>query len=75
MAVNLKGYFNCAQTAAKHMIERNIAGSIVNLSSILGLRPKALLAAYTTTKGAIVNLTYSVEPDGCTAIKKKYYLE
>ena len=29
----------------------------------------------TNTDWKIVNLSYSVEPDGCTAIKKKYYLE
>ncbi|MHA1973904.1 MAG: SDR family NAD(P)-dependent oxidoreductase [Candidatus Hodarchaeales archaeon] len=59
-AVNLKGYFLVAQTVAKHMIEKGIKGSIVNLSSILGLRPKAGLIAYTTTKGAILNMTYSM---------------
>ncbi|MFX0085189.1 MAG: SDR family NAD(P)-dependent oxidoreductase [Candidatus Hodarchaeota archaeon] len=60
MAVNLKGYFNCAQVAVKHMIENKIAGRVVNLSSTLGFRPKARLVAYTATKGAIINLTYSM---------------
>ncbi len=60
MKVNLKGYFLCAQAAVKHMLAKNIPGRIVNLSSILGLRPKALLIAYTTTKGAIISLTHSM---------------
>ncbi len=60
MAINLKGYFNCSQSVVRHMIKNNINGRIVNLTSTLGLRPKANLVAYTTSKGAIINLTQTM---------------
>jgi NAD(P)-dependent dehydrogenase (short-subunit alcohol dehydrogenase family) len=56
MAVNAKGVFFGSQVAAAAMD----AGSIVNISSIAGLRGNGDLAVYSATKGAVRLLTYSL---------------
>jgi NAD(P)-dependent dehydrogenase (short-subunit alcohol dehydrogenase family) len=57
VAVNLRGVFLGTKLAAAAM--RNRGGAIVNLGSILGLTGDPLLAAYSATKGGVVNLTRS----------------
>ena len=56
--VNITGVFLCARTAARHMLKAG-SGSIVNMSSIMGLSGGGLYPniSYQTTKGAVVNLT------------------
>ena len=56
--VNLTGVFLCARTAARQMVAAK-AGSIVNMSSIMGLSGGGLYPniSYQATKGAVVNLT------------------
>jgi NAD(P)-dependent dehydrogenase (short-subunit alcohol dehydrogenase family) len=56
--VNLTGLFLCAQRFGRVMIRQG-SGSIVNVSSILGLvgSGQVTQAAYAATKGAVVNLT------------------
>jgi len=56
--VNMTGVFLCARTAARHMLKAG-SGSIVNMSSIMGLSGGGLYPniSYQTTKGAVVNLT------------------
>jgi NAD(P)-dependent dehydrogenase (short-subunit alcohol dehydrogenase family) len=57
MAVNVTGSFLCARAAAQLMLPRG-SGSIVNLSSIMGLSGGIYPnASYQTSKGAIVNMT------------------
>lgn len=58
MDVNLTGVFLCARTAARQMLQA-ATGSIVNMSSIMGLSGGGLYPniSYQTTKGAVVNLT------------------
>ena len=57
MAVNVTGSFLCARAAARLMLPRS-SGSIVNLSSIMGLSGGLYPnASYQTSKGAIVNMT------------------
>jgi NAD(P)-dependent dehydrogenase (short-subunit alcohol dehydrogenase family) len=57
MAVNVTGSFLCARAAARLMLPRK-SGSIVNLSSIMGLSGGLYPnASYQTSKGAIVNMT------------------
>jgi len=58
VSVNLTGGFLMAQAAAQVMLPRG-AGSIVNVSSIMGLVGNGLYPnpAYHATKGALVNLT------------------
>jgi 3alpha(or 20beta)-hydroxysteroid dehydrogenase len=54
VAVNLRGVFLGTKLAAAAM---GTGGRIVNLGSILGLTGDPLLAAYSATKGGVVNLT------------------
>jgi NAD(P)-dependent dehydrogenase (short-subunit alcohol dehydrogenase family) len=57
LRVVVTGQFLCARTAARHMIERGIKGSIINMSSIAGLGGLPRRAAYTASAGGVVNLT------------------
>lgn len=56
--VNVSGAYRMLQTGAR-LIERSGGGSIVNLSSIMGLRGRPGLSAYAASKAAIVGLTLS----------------
>lgn len=53
---NLRGVFAVAQAAA-HKMKAHNGGSIINVGSILGHRVAGQVAAYTTTKAAVVQLT------------------
>ena len=55
MDVNVSGTFWCAQAALPHLIESH--GNIVNIASNAGLMGQAYTVAYSTTKGAVVNMT------------------
>ena len=55
--VNLKGYFNCSQLAARQMIAQETGGSIINNSSIAGEVGIAGLSAYAAAKGGVNQLT------------------
>lgn len=59
MGINLGAVVNCSRHAIPAMRRRG-GGSIVNLSSILGLVGNPDAHAYTTAKGAIINLTRSL---------------
>lgn len=54
MAVNLRGTYFTAQAAARAMIAQGIAGRIVLLASVTGLRAINGLGAYGVTKAGIV---------------------
>ncbi|MDP6692357.1 MAG: SDR family oxidoreductase [Alphaproteobacteria bacterium] len=54
--VNLSGPFLCSQACAPVMI-RNGGGSIVNITSISGLRASTLRVAYGTSKAGLMHLT------------------
>ena len=56
MDINLKGAFLVSQAAAQKMKD-NGGGSIINIASILGLRVAGTVAAYATSKAALVQLT------------------
>lgn len=56
---NVKGVFHVAQAAARRMRESG-GGSIVNVASILGFRVAGNVAAYTTSKAAVVQLTQAL---------------
>lgn len=60
MNVNVKGVFFGAQAAAKRMLEADRAGSIINLSSVAGLRGSGDFVTYCTSKGAIRLMTYAL---------------
>lgn len=58
--VNVKGTFLCTRAVAKHMIERQGPGKIVNISSTAGKRGLPKYAAYTASKFALIGFTQSV---------------
>jgi meso-butanediol dehydrogenase/(S,S)-butanediol dehydrogenase/diacetyl reductase len=58
MAVNLDGYFFLAQAAIPHLLETN--GNIVNIASNSGIQGIPYSAAYSTSKGGVVQLTRSL---------------
>ncbi|MDX6399757.1 MAG: hypothetical protein QOF27_363 [Gaiellaceae bacterium] len=56
-AVNLRGTFLCAQTAARRMVASATRGSIITLTSIGAERPMFGVPAYHTSKAAVSGLT------------------
>jgi NAD(P)-dependent dehydrogenase (short-subunit alcohol dehydrogenase family) len=58
--VNLTGPFLLSQAVARHMIEKKIAGSIVNTSSLIAVFGGMNVPAYAATKGGITQLTKSM---------------
>ncbi|MBL7873270.1 MAG: glucose 1-dehydrogenase [Cyclobacteriaceae bacterium] len=56
MNVNVKGPFELAKKAYPFMKEKK-SGSIINISSIGGLRPEAGLGIYSMSKAALISLT------------------
>ena len=58
-AVNTKGTLFCMQTAARAMIDSGNGGRIINISSAAGKTGRPLLAAYSASKAAVINLTQS----------------
>lgn len=54
---NLTGAFLVSQRAARAMTEAGTEGAIVNIASILGLRVAGHVAAYATSKAALIQLT------------------
>lgn len=54
---NVIGLAAVARQTAQRMIEAERGGSIVNIGSILGIRPGNMTAAYGASKAAVVHLT------------------
>lgn len=65
LAVNVKGTYFGAQAAANRMG----SGSIINLSSIAGLRGSSLFSVYSTTKGAVRAMTYALAAELSPSIR------
>ncbi len=57
MAVNLRGVMIVSQVIARQMIERGVAGSIVNVSSMAAFQALPDHAAYCATKAGLDQLT------------------
>ncbi|CAD5114369.1 DgyrCDS3505 [Dimorphilus gyrociliatus] len=57
LEVNVKAVINVSQQVAKRMIENNIDGSIVNVSSVASSRALDKHIAYCTSKGALDQVT------------------
>ena len=55
--VNLKGPFFITQKAIKLMIETGTKGSIVNISSVNGIKPAPFQGIYSITKAGIIAMT------------------
>lgn len=59
LQANLKSVFNLTKHASKHML-RAKQGSIINLTSIIGLRGQAGQANYAASKAGIIGFTKSI---------------
>ncbi|MFQ5766021.1 MAG: SDR family NAD(P)-dependent oxidoreductase [Rhodospirillales bacterium] len=55
--VNMKGYFLCAQAAARQMAAQGRGGAIVNMSSVNAVMAIPNIAAYVACKGAVNQMT------------------
>ncbi|MEE9251731.1 MAG: SDR family oxidoreductase [Thermodesulfobacteriota bacterium] len=58
-AINAKGTYMMSKYTVPHMLEQG-SGTIVNNSSVLGLKAVPGVAAYNATKGAVTQLTRSM---------------
>ena len=57
IAVNLTAVFHLSQLAARHMIERDRGGKILNIASVLSFQGGILVPAYAAAKGGVAQLT------------------
>jgi NAD(P)-dependent dehydrogenase (short-subunit alcohol dehydrogenase family) len=55
---NLKGAWLMAREFAQHLVDRQRAGRIVNIASVLGVRTIASLPSYTAAKAGLIHLTH-----------------
>jgi 2-keto-3-deoxy-L-fuconate dehydrogenase len=62
LRVNVKGFYNCMHAAVAHMKARG-GGVVLNMASIAASSGLADRFAYSTSKGAVVAMTYSVARD------------
>jgi NAD(P)-dependent dehydrogenase (short-subunit alcohol dehydrogenase family) len=62
LKVNVKGYYNCIFAVVGHM-KRSGGGVILSMASIAGSAGLADRFAYSTSKGAVIAMTYSVARD------------
>jgi NAD(P)-dependent dehydrogenase (short-subunit alcohol dehydrogenase family) len=56
VAINLTGYFLCAQTFGRQMLPRR-KGALVHVASIAGLQPQTFSGAYSVTKAGVIMLS------------------
>lgn len=57
MDVNAKSVMLACQVFGKHMVERGLGGSIINLSSVSSAPPLSRVFAYSVSKAAVNNMT------------------
>jgi NAD(P)-dependent dehydrogenase (short-subunit alcohol dehydrogenase family) len=62
LRVNVKGYYNCIFACIEYM-KANGGGVILNMASVAGSAGVADRFGYSTTKGAVIAMTYSVARD------------
>jgi len=62
LRINVKGYYNCIHASVAHM-KANGAGVILNMASVAGSAGLAERFGYSTSKGAVIAMTYSVAKD------------
>jgi 3-oxoacyl-[acyl-carrier protein] reductase len=60
LAINLAGSLHLTRMVVRYMLTRPDGGSIINISSIIGLRGYSGLAAYAATKGGMDAMTRSL---------------
>jgi 3-oxoacyl-[acyl-carrier protein] reductase len=59
IAINLKGTFNFTKAAGKIMMKQRI-GSIINISSVIGLMGNAAQVNYAASKAGVIGITKSI---------------
>ena len=57
--INVKGTLFMMQAVARHMIDKGVGGSIINMASQAGRRGESLVAVYCASKAAVISLTQS----------------
>jgi 2-keto-3-deoxy-L-fuconate dehydrogenase len=62
LRVNVKGFYHCMKACVGHMKAKG-GGVILNMASIAGSAGLADRFAYSTSKGAVIAMTYSVARD------------
>ncbi len=62
LEVNLTGPFNMMKASIPHMIESG-GGSVINISSVAGIRSIPAMPAYCASKGGLISLTQQVALD------------
>ncbi len=62
LSVNVKGVYNCAHAGVKKM-KKNGGGAILNMASVAAITGISERFAYSTTKGAVLTMTYSIAKD------------
>lgn len=55
--INLRGAFLCARETIKHLLARQRAGTIINISSVHEIIPRPTYLSYAISKGGMGNLT------------------
>lgn len=60
LEVNVKGYFWLCQAAARQMQQQGSGGKIINVASIAGLKPGAMMGVYSVSKAAVLMLTQAL---------------
>lgn len=65
MAVNVKAPAILAKAAGRHMISRG-SGKIINIASTSGILGKAMLVAYSSSKGALLQFTKALAAEWAT---------
>lgn len=63
MSVDMKGVYLCSKEVISHMLENDIEGDIINISSIAGLVGFGESAAYCAAKGGVTELTREMALD------------
>lgn len=78
LQTNVASVFHVGQACARHMIQRG-AGKVINIASVQTALARPGIAPYTTTKGAVGNLTKGMATDWakhglqCNAIAPGYF--
>jgi NAD(P)-dependent dehydrogenase (short-subunit alcohol dehydrogenase family) len=60
MEVNVKGYFWLCQAAARQMQAQGQGGKLINVASVAGLSPGAMMGIYSISKAAVIMMTRSL---------------
>src|SRR5262245_33193624 len=63
MTVNLKAVFRLSQAVARRMVDKQVAGRIINIASVLSFQGGIRVPAYTASKHGVAGLTRAFAND------------